>query len=65
MCGSDPGPDQRVECVNDQASATRLKFGAGGTWRADGFTLRGALAADGPVSGDSAYTARIGLHIAF
>lgn len=65
VCDSDPAPDQRVECVKDQVSATRLKLGADGTWRADGFTLRGTFAADRLASGDTAYAAGIGLRVGF
>ncbi|MDE0254153.1 MAG: autotransporter outer membrane beta-barrel domain-containing protein [Rhodospirillaceae bacterium] len=53
------------ETLNSEAKATRLRIGAGGTWRWGGMALSGTLAADGLVSGDTAYAARLDLRVRF
>ena len=47
--------------LESEASATRVLFGLGGTWRKGRFSLGARLAAHGPGSGDTEYSGRVSL----
>lgn len=51
--------------LTSKAPPTGLLLGVGGTYRSGGLTLHGALRANGLVSGDTAYSARLELRTAF
>ena len=53
------------ERLGSEAARTRLVLGLGGTWRRDRWSLAGEIAAAGPGSDDSDYTANLRLGVRF